>query len=89
MKTQNIALATTLFLSASAAHANVSANFGFASDYYRGIFQAQSSASAGIDYEQEGSFVGTWQLISKTVSKSTGLRNKENRTNNVGRAPNG
>ena len=61
MKTQNITLATTLFLSASAAHADVSANIGFASDYYyRGIFQAQSSASAGIDYEQDGFFAGTW-----------------------------
>lgn len=71
MKTQNIALATTLFLSASAAHANVSANFDFASDYYRGTFQAQSSASAGIDYEQEGFSPAHGQLMSKTVSKST------------------
>lgn len=61
MKISNIAIASTLLLSASAAHADVSANIGFASDYYyRGIFQAQSSASAGIDYGQGGFFAGTW-----------------------------
>ncbi len=61
MKSTRLALATTLLLSTSAAHAEVSANFGFASDYYyRGIFQAESSASAGVDYTQGGFFVGTW-----------------------------
>ena len=40
----------------------VSANFGFVTDYvYRGIYQAPSSASAGIDYENEnGFYIGTW-----------------------------
>ena len=61
MKTSQIAIASVLFLSTCAAHADVSANIGFANDYYyRGIFQAQSSASAGVDYEQGGFFAGTW-----------------------------
>lgn len=46
---------------ASTANAGGSANIGWASDYYyRGIFQAESSASAGIDYESGGFYVGTW-----------------------------
>jgi len=61
VKTSQIAIASVLFLSTCAAHADVSANIGFANDYYyRGIFQAQSSASAGVDYEQGGFFAGTW-----------------------------
>ena len=46
---------------ASTANADWSANIGWASDYYyRGIFQASSSASAGIDYENGGFYAGTW-----------------------------
>ncbi len=46
---------------ASTANAGGSANIGWASDYYyRGIFQAESSASGGIDYEAGGFYVGTW-----------------------------
>ena len=61
MKISNIAIASALLLSASAAHADVSANIGFASDYYyRGIFQATSSASGGLDYESGGFYAGTW-----------------------------
>ncbi len=46
---------------ASTANADWSANIGWASDYYyRGIFQASSSASAGIDYESGGFYAGTW-----------------------------
>lgn len=46
---------------ASTANAGGSANIGWASDYYyRGIFQAESSASAGIDYEAGGFYAGTW-----------------------------
>ncbi len=46
---------------ASTANAGGSANIGWASDYYyRGIFQAESSASAGIDYESGGFYVGAW-----------------------------
>lgn len=52
---------TILLLAAASAHAGVSANLGFASDYhYRGIFQATSSASAGIDFDQGGFYAGTW-----------------------------
>ena len=42
--------------------ADVSANFGMVSDYiYRGIYQADASASAGLDYEHEsGFYIGTW-----------------------------
>ncbi len=42
--------------------ADVTANIGVMSDYiYRGIFQEDSAASAGIDYEHEsGFYVGTW-----------------------------
>jgi uncharacterized protein (TIGR02001 family) len=41
--------------------AEVSANVGFASEYYyRGILQKDSSASAGIDLEEGGFYVGGW-----------------------------
>lgn len=53
-------LALTL-LTSGATQADVSANLGFASDYYyRGIFQAESSASGGLDYESGGFYVGSW-----------------------------
>ncbi len=43
------------------AQADVSANIGFASDYfYRGIFQAPNSVSAGLDYESAGFYAGAW-----------------------------
>jgi uncharacterized protein (TIGR02001 family) len=45
----------------SAAHAEFSANLGFASEYYyRGIFQESTSANGGIDYEKNGFYAGTW-----------------------------
>lgn len=54
-------IATTLILASNLAQADWSANVGFASDYYfRGIFQAASSASGGLDYEQNGFYAGTW-----------------------------
>ena len=38
-----------------------SANVGFMSDYvYRGIFQSDSAASAGLDYSMSGFYVGLW-----------------------------
>lgn len=53
-------VASALFLTGTA-QAEVSANLGFASEYYyRGIFQAESSASGGIDYENNGFYAGTW-----------------------------
>ena len=43
------------------AEADISANIGWASDYYfRGILQKQSSASGGIDLDHNGFYVGTW-----------------------------
>ncbi|MGS2721646.1 TorF family putative porin [Paraglaciecola aestuariivivens] len=44
------------------AEGSVSANIGFVSQYhFRGIQQtAGSSASAGLDYENEGFYIGTW-----------------------------
>ncbi len=55
-----VAAAMTGF--STTAVAGASANIGFASQYYfRGIFQAGSSASAGLDYEHEsGAYAGTW-----------------------------
>ncbi|HKJ19087.1 MAG: TorF family putative porin [Gammaproteobacteria bacterium] len=50
-----------LLLLAGTAHADLSANLGYASEYhYRGIFQKNSSASGGLDYESGGFYVGTW-----------------------------
>lgn len=42
--------------------AQLSANIGMVSDYlYRGIYQEDASASAGLDYEHDsGFYIGTW-----------------------------
>ncbi|MEQ9561815.1 MAG: TorF family putative porin [Woeseiaceae bacterium] len=54
-------LAIASLLASAASQADWSANVGFASDYfYRGIFQAPSSASAGLDFESNGFYAGTW-----------------------------
>lgn len=51
----------TLALLSSAAQAEWSANLGWASEYhFRGIFQHSSSASGGVDFEQDGFYAGTW-----------------------------
>ena len=62
MKNTNRLLASAALLSCSGhALADISANIGWASDYfYRGILQAPSSASAGIDFERNGFYIGTW-----------------------------
>ena len=53
-------IAALLGISATAG-ADVSANLGFASEYYyRGIFQESTSANGGLDYEKGGFYVGTW-----------------------------
>lgn len=45
----------------SSAGAEWSANIGWASDYYyRGIFQARSSASGGVDFSEGGFYAGAW-----------------------------
>jgi uncharacterized protein (TIGR02001 family) len=61
MNTTRSTLIAFALLTSTAANADVSANLGFASDYYfRGVFQAPSSASGGLDYDSGGFFVGTW-----------------------------
>jgi len=61
MNTRKSALVALALLITGAAQADVSANLGFASDYYyRGIFQASSSVSGGLDYEKGGFYVGSW-----------------------------
>lgn len=45
----------------AAADAELSANIGWDSEYiFRGVPQSDSSAFAGLDYEYEGFYVGTW-----------------------------
>ena len=58
-------LTTTLIGSlltiSSMAQAELTANAGFASEYYyRGIFQESSSASGGLDFGSSGFYAGTW-----------------------------
>ena len=68
MKILKMTALTTAFLAASSfsnvalAEGSVSANVGFVSEYhFRGIQQIGSgSASAGLDYENGGFYVGTW-----------------------------
>ena len=55
------AIVSGTLLTSSVASADVSYNVGFASEYYfRGVYQNNSSASAGIDFEQDGFYVGAW-----------------------------
>lgn len=59
MKTIKTGLLLTLL--AGTAHADFSANVGFASDYYfRGIFQSKSAAQGGVDFESSGFYAGVW-----------------------------
>ena len=53
---------TALLAASSLAHADWSANIGWASEYhFRGILQKVSSASGGVDYESDGGFyAGMW-----------------------------
>ncbi len=62
MKTgTRLGLAAVLVLATSVANADWSANLGWASEYhFRGIFQHSSSASGGLDFEQNGFYAGTW-----------------------------
>jgi uncharacterized protein (TIGR02001 family) len=56
-----ITLAIAALFSCMKAQADWSANIGWASDYfYRGILQAPSSASGGVDFEAGGFYAGTW-----------------------------
>jgi uncharacterized protein (TIGR02001 family) len=61
MSLKKSALVAITLLVSSTAQAGWSSNLGFASDYYyRGIFQATSSASGGVDYQEGGFYAGTW-----------------------------
>jgi uncharacterized protein (TIGR02001 family) len=66
MKTKNLlpalALSSAAVVVPATSHAELSANIGWVSEYlYRGIFQEDSSASAGIDYASDGGFyLGGW-----------------------------
>ena len=55
-------IAATAFTGVAApAMADLSANIGYASEYYyRGVYQAESSANAGVDYETGGFSAGVW-----------------------------
>jgi len=56
-----MALAALTLFTVGSAYAEVTANLGFASDYYyRGILQAPTSANGGIDFEKDGFYAGTW-----------------------------
>ena len=56
-----LASAAVLVLATGVANADWSANLGWASEYhFRGIFQHSSSASGGVDFEQNGFYAGTW-----------------------------
>lgn len=60
-KTAFIVLTVFSALVSARAHADMSANIGWVSDYYyRGIFQARSSASGGIDFSDGGFYAGAW-----------------------------
>lgn len=62
MKIARSLLPLAVLAAPTASMAQLSANFGMVSDYvYRGYFQADASASAGLDYEHEsGFYIGTW-----------------------------
>ena len=61
MKSIRMALAALTLFTVGNAYAEVTANLGFASDYYyRGILQAPTSANGGIDFEKDGFYAGTW-----------------------------
>ncbi len=54
-------LASAAAVVPTTAMAEVSYNIGYASEYYfRGVHQKNSSASAGIDFENGGFYLGSW-----------------------------
>ena len=56
-----VILSGTMVTTKAHVEGEVSYNVGFASEYYyRGILQNDSSASAGIDYEDGGFYIGAW-----------------------------
>ena len=72
--TTRTGILAVLILGSSTACADWSANLGFATDYYyRGIFQAQSSANGGIDYENGGFYAGVWAADVADAGAGSGL----------------
>ncbi|MBT8098636.1 MAG: TorF family putative porin [Gammaproteobacteria bacterium] len=58
---KRLGLAAILLFSSTLAQADWSANLGWASEYhFRGLFQHSSSASGGVDFEQDGFYAGAW-----------------------------
>ncbi|MGI9295015.1 MAG: TorF family putative porin [Pseudomonadales bacterium] len=56
-----LTIIAALLTASGLAQAQWSANLGWASEYhYRGLFQNSSSASGGVDFEQNGFYAGTW-----------------------------
>ena len=62
MKFRQSMILVSFGLVPAAAMADLSANVGMVSDYiFRGVYQEDTSASAGLDYEDEsGFYIGTW-----------------------------
>ena len=62
MNTRPVLIAIVVgLLTSGSAQADWSANLGWLSDYhFRGIFQSDSSASGGVDFEEGGFYIGTW-----------------------------
>jgi len=61
MTIRKSAFVAITLLTGGLAQAEWSANVGYASEYhYRGIFQDESSASGGVDYENNGFYAGVW-----------------------------
>jgi uncharacterized protein (TIGR02001 family) len=61
MKKKLLAILAVTGMVPGAAMAELSANAGFVTDYiFRGYYQEDSSASAGLDYENSGFYIGTW-----------------------------
>lgn len=58
---KSTAILALIILGAGAARAEVTANIGWVSDYiFRGVFQSDSSAFGGLDYEENGFYAGVW-----------------------------
>jgi len=62
MKFRHGLIVATLVLMPAVSMAQLSANVGYMSDYiFRGVFQEDSSAMGGLDYEHDsGFYIGTW-----------------------------
>lgn len=63
MKIKNLvpAFALSAAMLPATSYAEVTANIGWVSKYlYRGTYQEDSSASAGVDYTSGGFYIGTW-----------------------------